>query len=165
MSTLTRLDCGELRGDLSMFEVGADGQVTLPVSAWLIRHPPGTMLFDTGMPAEFVERSDRARLVEEEVKIGFGVNDTVGAQLEAVSQDPGRVDFGVISHLHFDHVGGLSMIPNATLVIQRKEWEAGMAVDHEAETHHARGDYDLGHMLCLITELVFCDMCPPTRDH
>lgn len=134
MTTLTRLDCGELHGDLSMFETGADGQVTLPVSAWLVRHPRGAVLFDAGMPAAFVGGSDRTRRIEEEVKISFGTDDTVGAQLESVSQDPGRVDFVVVSHLHFDHVGELSMIPNAILIIQSKKWEAGIAVDHNAET-------------------------------
>lgn len=170
MTTLTRLDCGELYGDLAMFENGADGQVTLPVSAWLVRHPRGTVLFDTGMPATFVGDSDRTRRVEKEVKIGFGTDDTVRAQLEAVSQDPACIDLVVISHLHFDHVGGLSMIPNATLVIQRKEWEAGMAVGHDAETYHARKDYDLGHTLRLVDgeHDLFGDgslVCIPTPGH
>jgi hypothetical protein len=90
MTTLTRLDCGDLHGDLALFETGAEGQVTLPVSAWLVRHPRGTVLFDTGMPVTFVEESDRVRRISEEVKIGFGANDTVEAQLQAASQDPGR---------------------------------------------------------------------------
>lgn len=170
MSTLTRLDCGELQGDLGMFETGAEGQVTLPVSAWLVRHPRGTVLFDTGMPASFVEGSDRTQRVSELMAIGFGADDTVGAQLEAMSQDPERVDFVVISHLHFDHVGGLSMIPNATLVIQRREWEAGMAVTHDAETFHERKDYDLGHTLRLVDgeHDLFGDdavVCIPTPGH
>jgi glyoxylase-like metal-dependent hydrolase (beta-lactamase superfamily II) len=170
MTTLTRLDCGELEGDLAMFQTGAAGRVTLPISAWLVRHPRGTALFDTGLPTSFVEGTERSQRVSELLTIGFGADDTVGTQLEATSQDPGRVDFVVVSHLHFDHVGGLSMIPNATLVIQRKEWEAGMAVAHDAETFHERKDYDLGHALRLIDgeHDVFGDgavVCVPTPGH
>ena len=153
-----------------MFETGAEGRVTLPISAWLVRHPRGSVLFDTGMPTSFVKGSERSERVSALFAIGFGTDDTVGRQLEEVSQDPGRVDFVIISHLHFDHVGGLSMIPNATLVIQRKEWEAGMAVADDAETFHERKDYDLGHPLRLIDgeHDLFGDgavVCIPTPGH
>lgn len=172
MATLTRLDCGQLEGALGIFETGAKGHVTLPVSAWLIRHPRGTVLFDTGMPAAFADGSDaeRVKLISEEVTIGFHADDTVEAQLQTASQDPERVDFVVVSHLHFDHVGGLSMVPNATLIIQRKEWEAGTAIDYDSEGYHERRDYDLGHKLCLIdgTHDIFGDrtlVCIPTPGH
>ena len=170
MTTLRRLDCGELHGALGMFETGAEGEVTLPVSAWLIRHSRGTVLFDTGMPVTFIEESDRVRRISEKIKIDFSARDTVEAQLKAASQVPERLDFVVISHLHFDHVGGLSMIPNATLVIQRTEWEAGMAVDYDEETYHERSDYDLGHKLRLIDgeNDLFGDgalTCIPTPGH
>jgi glyoxylase-like metal-dependent hydrolase (beta-lactamase superfamily II) len=170
MTTLTRLDCGELSGDLGMFETGADGRVTLSVSAWLVRHPRGTVVFDTGMPSSFVEGTARTQRISDFLTIGFGAEDTVDAQLQANSQDPGRVDFVVVSHLHFDHVGGLSMIPNATVVVQRKEWEAGLAVAHDADTLHERKDYDLGHRVLLVEgeHNLFGDgavVCLPTPGH
>ena len=33
------------------------------------------------------------------------------------------------SHFHFDHCGGNAQIPNATLVVQRREWDSGMDPD------------------------------------
>lgn len=170
MTTLTRLDCGQLHGDLGLFETGANGQATLSVSAWLVRHPRGTVLFDTGMPSSFVGGDARTQRISEYLTIGIGADETVDAQLQANSQDPGRVDFVVVSHLHFDHVGGLSMIPNATVVIQRKEWEAGIAVAQDADTFHERKDYDLGHPLCLVDgeHDLFGDdavVCIPTPGH
>lgn len=168
MTTITRLDCGELRGSLAMFEVGAEGQVTLPVSAWLIRHPRGTVLFDTGMPESFVGGSERTLRISKFLEVTLNPNDTVDAQLIANSQDPERVDFVVVSHLHFDHVGGLSRVPNATILVQRKEWEAGMTQD--ASTLHPREDFDLGHKLHLIDgeHDLFGDdivVCVPTPGH
>ena len=151
-----------------MFETGAEGLVTLPVNAWLVRHPRGTVLFDAGMPASFVGGSERTTVISEFLSVGFLAGDTIDAQLTLISQDPRLVDFVVISHLHFDHVGGLSMIPNATVVIQRPEWEAGMtANDHPI---HPREDFDLGHKLCLLDgeQDLFGDdtvVCVPTPGH
>jgi len=169
MTIITRLDCGRLTGDLAMFESGGEGSVTLPVSAWLVRHPKGTVLFDTGMPSSFVEGSDRTGRIEAFLAIDFGDGDRVDMQLEGQGQDPGRVDFVVVSHLHFDHAGGLAMIPNATLVIQQSEWEAGLAAA-DGDTLHPREDFDLGHPLLLVDgeHDLFGDgavVCVPTPGH
>jgi len=169
MTTITRLDCGRLTGDLAMFESGAAGSVTLSVSAWLLRHPKGTVLFDTGMPASFIDGSDRTRRIEAFLAIDLGDGERVDAQLEGHDQDPGRVDFVVVSHLHFDHVGGLALIPNATLVIQRREWEAGLAAA-AGDTLHPREDFDLGHPLLRVDgeHDLFGDgavVCMPTPGH
>ena len=170
MSELTRLDCGELRGELAMFEQGSTGRVTLTVSAWLVRHPRGSVLFDAGMPSSFVGGSERTRVISEFLSIGFDAGDTVEAQLIANAQDPERVDFVVVSHLHFDHVGGLSDIPNATVIVQRKEWEANTSADQDPETLHPREDFDLGHVLRLVDGEydIFGDgavVCIPTPGH
>jgi len=37
---------------------------------------------------------------------------------------------------HFDHVGGNALIPNATMLVQRREWDAGMNPD--TASRHAR---------------------------
>ena len=170
MTKLTRLDCGLLHADLAMFEAGSEGDVTLPVNAWLVQHARGTVLFDAGLPATFVEGSATKDRVLKFMGITVLEEDTVAAQLSAVSQDPAKVDFVVISHLHFDHMGGLSQIPNATLIIQREEWEAGMAVSQETKTLHERSDFDLGHKLRLIDgeyDLFGDDtvVCIPTPGH
>jgi glyoxylase-like metal-dependent hydrolase (beta-lactamase superfamily II) len=50
--------------------------------------------------------------------------------LRAVGEDPGSVDFVVLSHLHYDHAGGMvdadgrPLFPNARYVVQRDEAEA-----------------------------------------
>lgn len=168
MTEITQLNCGRLHGDIAMFEAGCEGSVTLPVSTWLMRHPKGTVLFDCGMPASFTGSTARTERVSTFLEIELSAADTVGEQLQAHDQDPGRVDFAVISHLHFDHVGGLSMVPNATVVIQRAEWEAGMA--QEGTAPYAREDFDLGHKLKLLDGEfdIFGDdsvVCIPTPGH
>jgi glyoxylase-like metal-dependent hydrolase (beta-lactamase superfamily II) len=170
MTTLTRLDCGTLQGELGMFEEGSTGHVTLPVNAWLLRHPQGTVLFDAGMPSSFTGETDRTKKISEFLEIGFGKENTVESQLIANEQEPDRIDFVVLSHIHFDHVGGLSEVPNATVIIQRKEWVANTKGDQDPDTLHPRKDFDLGHKLMLIDgeHDLFGDgsvVCIPTPGH
>jgi len=153
-----------------MFETGAEGEVTLPVSAWLLRHPKGAALFDTGLPAVLTADCERRQKLGRVMQVTFDEDATVAAQLRASDEDPGRIDFVVVSHLHFDHVGGLSMIPNATVVIQRTEWEAAMAIEDESKSFNKRADHDLGHTLKLIDgeHDLFGDgavTCIPTPGH
>ena len=54
----------------------------------------------------------------------YGAEDDVKSRLELIDRDPGKVDYIVNSHLHFDHAGGNELVPNATMVIQKREWQA-----------------------------------------
>jgi hypothetical protein len=41
--------CGHLTGELGHLMEGGEGRIRLPIPAYLIEHPKGTALFDTGM--------------------------------------------------------------------------------------------------------------------
>jgi N-acyl homoserine lactone hydrolase len=76
----------------------------------------------------------------------------------------------VNSHLHFDHAGGNEHVPNADLVVQRREWEAGHDPDIAAANAFMAKDYDHGHRLCLADgeHDLFGDgsaVCVPTYGH
>ena len=43
------LTCGHLTGDLGHLMEGGEGRVRVPIPAYLIEHPKGTAVFDTGM--------------------------------------------------------------------------------------------------------------------
>src|SRR5258708_23168624 len=118
------MTCGRLGGRLKDMIEGEDGQVALPIPSYLIEHAKGRALFDTGMHPQC--RTDAAgRLGERVARIfGFehyGADDDVKSRLESIDRDPGKVDFIVNSHLHFDHAGGNELVPNATVVVQKRE--------------------------------------------
>jgi glyoxylase-like metal-dependent hydrolase (beta-lactamase superfamily II) len=164
--------CGRLRGDLGRLMEGGEGEVDLPIPAYLIEHPKGTALFDSGLHPDC--QHDPAGRVGERLARLFAFDyrpgEEIGARLEAIGRDPGRIDLIVSSHFHFDHVGGNAQIPNATLVVQEPEWQSGMDPDLAAARGFDRRDFDLGHPLRKISgeHDLFGDgsvVCLPTHGH
>ena len=121
---LYAMTCGRLVGRLKDMIEGEDGLVALPIPSYLIEHPKGRAVFDTGMHPQC--RTDAAgRMGAGVARIfgfeQFGPEDDVKSRLESIDRDPGKIDFIVNSHLHFDHAGGNELVPNATMVVQKRE--------------------------------------------
>ncbi|MEW6272705.1 MAG: N-acyl homoserine lactonase family protein [Thermodesulfobacteriota bacterium] len=163
--------CGWLTGPTGLFLDGEHGRLRVPVPAFLIEHPRGNVLFDTGMSPD-VQRDPHARLgfLADVFAVEFQPGEEVAARLAARDVDPQRIGHVVLSHLHFDHVGGLSTIPNARVVVQRRDWEAGHDADLAASLTFARNDFDHGHDVQLVDgeHDLFGDgrvVCLPTYGH
>src|SRR5262249_21546125 len=127
MMKLYAMTCGWLTGSLGFLIENGQGEITMPIPAYLVEHPKGRLLFDTGMHPDC--QHDPAGHVGTRIADAFRFHykkgEEVSARLEAIGHDPARIEMIVNSHLHFDHVGGNASIPNATVVVQRSEWEAG----------------------------------------
>jgi glyoxylase-like metal-dependent hydrolase (beta-lactamase superfamily II) len=149
---LYAMTCGRLTGSFADMMEGGEGEVVLPIPAYLIEHEKGSLLFDSGMHPDC--RHDPAGRLGERIagyfKFDFPPGEEVSARLEALDRDPARIDLLVNSHLHFDHVGGNALVPNATVLIQKPEWDAGMDPEMAAARGFNRRDYDLGHKVKLI---------------
>jgi N-acyl homoserine lactone hydrolase len=131
---------------------GGERRVQAPVPFYVIEHPAGVTLFDCGLHADVGDADDpyRQALQSQGLDITFGAEDTVASHLQRLDIDPADVRFVVLSHLHFDHAGGLHQVPNATLVVQKAEWAAGFDPDVAARYFLPRRYYDLGHAVKLV---------------
>ena len=140
------MTCGWLTGSLGNFLEGEKGKLRVPVPAYLIDHPQGKVLFDTGLHVA-TQSDPEGRLGElaQVFSVDFSQGQELAAQLAAMHVGVGEIRFLVNSHLHFDHAGGNAQIPNATLVVQRREWEAGCDPDLARTNFFDAADYDLGH--------------------
>jgi N-acyl homoserine lactone hydrolase len=117
----------------------------LPINVYVIDHPDGLVLFDTGQDRRSVTDPEYfpkglagwgfRRLAE----FGIGAGDTLTAQLKRIGRRPEDVVVAVLSHLHQDHIGGISELPNARLLVSGPEWASldgrrpeldGLLVDH-----------------------------------
>jgi glyoxylase-like metal-dependent hydrolase (beta-lactamase superfamily II) len=93
----------------------------LPVPAYLIETESERILIDTGLHPEAVTDPE-ARYGEGTALGHFGLEQEQGL---AGQIDLGTVTRLVLTHLHFDHAGGLALIPGSVpVVVQRAEWEA-----------------------------------------
>ncbi len=144
------MTCGWLETELGGLMVGGEGRVRLPIPSVVVEHPKGIAVFDTGLHAELAHDTTRLRSFNDLFDVHMDADDALGPQLQALGVDPGAVDFVVNSHLHFDHCGGNEVLPNATLVVQKPEWDAGHRDKLIARDVYSPADFDLGQPLQLL---------------
>ncbi|MEZ4330667.1 MAG: N-acyl homoserine lactonase family protein [Myxococcota bacterium] len=167
--------CGWLTLPEAMLIEGGDpAEIRIPVPAYLVVHPRGTLLFDSGL-AEICERASTERdaylgELGRQVRVERAAGDGIDARLAALDVDAARVDWLVNSHLHLDHAGGNEKIEGARLLVQRREWEAAHEPDLIEAMSYKPSDYDHGHDRVLIDgeHDVFGDgsvRCIPTYGH
>jgi len=123
------LNVGWLTAPAGIFRAGEDMEqrIRFPVPAYVIETARERILIDTGLnpaaiadPAAYYERPELFAVVSLEQQ------QSVAEQL-----DVSTLTKVVLTHLHWDHVGGLALIPaSVPVVIQRAEWHAGH--DHAA---------------------------------
>lgn len=79
-------------------------QIKSPISALLIRHPRlGNILYDTGNSPFFSTEYSRETLETYPIPEFISIEEALAGE----GLVPADIDFIVLSHLHFDHVGGL----------------------------------------------------------
>jgi len=133
--------------------MGMDGdRVSVPIPFYVLDHPDGVALFDCGLPAAMLDRDERylKALQTQDLDVTLTSQETLTSHLERLDIDPARVRYAVLSHLHFDHAGGLREVPNATVVVQRREWEAGREPEISRRYGLPKRYFDLGHEVRLV---------------
>ncbi|MGH2937687.1 MAG: N-acyl homoserine lactonase family protein [Solirubrobacterales bacterium] len=94
-----------------------------PWFVYVVVHPEGNVLFDTGIHPQMVT-DPRSRLgafadlLEARMKPG----DDIVSQLASIGLEPHDISVVVASHLHFDHVDALELFRHARIVVQRSEY-------------------------------------------
>ncbi len=123
-----------LRGPdaLRLLSIIQDGRWTplLPILTWVIEHPEGLIVIDTGELAAASEiasymADDPANrwFYERNLALFVTPAEELAAQLRGLNLDPEQVRTVVMTHLHGDHAGGLGFFPNATFLVARAEYE------------------------------------------
>ena len=110
-------------GGLVTEEVDDRRRLLQALNCLLIETPAGRVLVETGIGERIDEKTRAMRGYE---------GPAVVPALRAAGFAPETVDVVAMSHLHFDHAGGLLQadgtraFPRATIVAQRAEWEVAL---------------------------------------
>ncbi len=102
--------------------------VPLPLQCFLIDHRDGLVLFDTGIdPAimsdkGYIKQAIGRFLLPRIFRLHVTEADRIDQVLAGAGVAASDVQMAVISHLHFDHVGGIAQIPQADLLVSAREW-------------------------------------------
>lgn len=120
------LDCGTITNDLpELFGLTRDevSNTIMATMCFLVVHPQGTLLFDTGLTDRYVLRP--LGEVQYSKHVAYLKMNTLIGQLADVGYTPEMIDYLVVSHHHHDHTGNANAFARtATWLVPQAEWEA-----------------------------------------
>jgi len=162
--------CGFLTIPRAFMLDGEDGLIKVPVPSYLISHSKGRVLFDTGLHAATLDSpaAHVGEMLARYHEFDFQPGEEIAARLADFGVDPASIDIVINSHLHFDHCGGNAQLPNADILIQRRELEHARMV--ESTRGYLLGDWDTGQKIRAVDgeHDIFGDgtvVCLPTYGH
>ena len=131
------LHCGRALTSISIpffgIQANADEKVWSPVSAYLIQHPKGLVLIDTGFHTDIRTSQDaylgpiKNVIFDAELPEGAAIHE----QLKQRGIKPSDIDFLVLSHLHSDHVSGLKLVKDAKkILVSDIEWNDAQQINN-----------------------------------
>ena len=167
--TITALDCGWLRTQQrTLIGGGTADLMEFPVPAWLVRHGDDVVVFDAGLHPALAGSSEPLGRMSKLFQPLLSDDGSVGHRLEQHDVDPQGAFTVVVSHCHFDHVGGLCEMPNARIVVNPDEWAFALVAGQDGGFDTAL--VDLGHDVLTVAgeHDLFGDgavTCIPTPGH
>ena len=119
---LWALEGGTLTEDKSNLVVGESGPVTVPCPSFLIQHDRGLVLVDTGLvPAAVNDAHGIYGEMGAQLKVSLSREQCIDRQIEALGFQLEDVKHVIMSHLHWDHTGGMYLFPHAQFHVMSGE--------------------------------------------
>lgn len=119
------MNCGEgVAGDIGRWSPGVnEGQsMDFVDTCYLIKHKQGWFLWDTGIP-DAVAAMPNGLAPADPKAVTWKRPKTLALQLEQIGVKPADINAMGVSHTHPDHIGNVEMFPQATLYVQKAEYD------------------------------------------
>src|SRR5262249_30469953 len=128
-------DCGTLHiADLGRFQLKKEEVVTsdLSVACFLVAHPQGTLIWDTGAVPDQAWKPTGAAVTAHVVLPDRQERDVtlvkpLMAQLAEVGYAPAHITYLALSHYHYDHTANANAFAAATWLVRQDEHDAMFA--------------------------------------
>jgi glyoxylase-like metal-dependent hydrolase (beta-lactamase superfamily II) len=123
-------------------EPDEDRRILQALNCLLIETPAGRVLVETGIGERVSNKVREMRRYE---------GPAILPALDDAGFDPATIDMVALSHLHFDHAGGLlkadgaRAFPRATIVAQRSEWEVALGDNPRLVASYDQAELRLVH--------------------
>jgi glyoxylase-like metal-dependent hydrolase (beta-lactamase superfamily II) len=142
--SLKGVSLGYMGIDKSLLLEGSDPGVPYqcPAIAYVIEHPDGRILWETGVstkaveewPAEWQQMIDLSTVPPEAC---------LETRLKELALGPEDFRWVVMGHLHLDHAGGLRIFADADaeIVVHEDEYNHVQAMQSDAENFYAKADF------------------------
>jgi len=115
------LNCGQLQMERRHFSGRSPASILkLPVFCFLVVHPQGCLLFDTGLPAELWSGRSSIELIPGMIATR-GSSGGLVREIEGHGYSLKDISIIVNSHTHLDHVGGNNLVLGARCYAQDYE--------------------------------------------
>lgn len=138
------MTCGLLRSRKNIYvpDVDDDVMIESPMPVFLIEHPQGSVLFDTGPhPNVFKDAPSRWGGLAKAIRPIGDHKSGILQQLKTIGVTPASIRYVVNSHLHCDHAGGNQFFGQSALLVQKKEMECARNPQYEGNGYF-RSDWD-----------------------
>jgi glyoxylase-like metal-dependent hydrolase (beta-lactamase superfamily II) len=104
--------------------VGLEGEITIPTGLYLIEHPEGRVLFDTGLAFDaFDDPYAVYGPAVDFLKMEIEPDLRIDRQLAEIGLEIDDITHVVLSHAHLDHSGSLYKFPHAKFYIGPGEFD------------------------------------------
>lgn len=159
MLQIFSMPCGFLEFDSKLFFPNLDTgeQFTIPVPSYLITHPQGNVVFDTGIHCQAIhDPLGRLGSIAKVFVPRTQPGQEIVAQLAKFKLTPKDIRYVINSHFHFDHAGGNEFFPDSTILVQKEELGATRDpellkkvlfdpedYDHELDYREIEGELDI----------------------
>jgi len=123
------------------------------VTCYLVVHPRGMLIYDTGLNDRLVGRPLYENVLEGYAQIKFN---TLSGQLADIGVTPANIDYLVLSHYHWDHIGNAGEFAGSTWLVYKGDrdqmfsktaradrWFSQYAALENSKTVLLNGDHDV----------------------
>jgi glyoxylase-like metal-dependent hydrolase (beta-lactamase superfamily II) len=120
------LDCGKItpaNTDAYGLEPGEVANTNMITPCFLIVHPRGSMIWDTG---EIQDSAFKDGVSPQKLN-AYTVDRPLLPQLAAIGYTPANITYLALSHYHGDHVANASLFAGATWIVQKGDRDAILA--------------------------------------